>query len=206
MVEAHRPSHTHARQCGMARYGALWRVWRPWVLGRGAIITRGVCVLMLVNSFIVAYSGSRSAVIGLYVSYVTPIFLRITSGREKLVPGPFTLGKWYLPIGIVAVSWVTFITVLLLFPLGVNPTPDTMSESSIYIDTYSCTDFRTALLVDYAVVIIMGVLIFAGLSWILSARKWFKGPVRTVEEGDVAGVYDEKKAQVMEQEVSVHSS
>ena len=161
---------------------------------------------MLVNSFIVAYSGNRSAVIGLYVSYVTPIFLRITSGREKLVPGPFTLGKWYLPIGIVAVSWVTFITVLLLFPLGVNPTPDTMSESSIYIDTYACTDFRTALLVDYAVVIIMGVLIFAGLSCILSARKWFKGPVRTVEVGGVAGAYDEKKAQVTEQEVSVHSS
>ena len=162
---------------------------------------------MLVNSFIVAYSGNRSAVIGLYVSYVTPIFLRITSGREKLVPGPFTLGKWYLPIGIVAVSWVTFITVLLLFPLGVNPTPDTMSESiSIYMGTYACTDFHTTRLVDYAVVIIMGVLIFAGLSWILSARKWFKGPVRTVEEGGVAGVYDEKKAQVMEQEVSVHSS
>ena len=50
----------------------------------------------------------RSAsVIGLYVSYVTPIFLRITTGRDKLQHGPFSLGKWYMPIGIVAVAWVS---------------------------------------------------------------------------------------------------
>ena len=34
---------------------------------------------------------------------------------------------------------------------------------------------------DYAVVIIMGVFIYAGLHWLISARRWFKGPVRTVE-------------------------
>ena len=70
----------------------------------------------------------RSAsVIGLYVSYVTPIFLRITTGRDKLQHGPFSLGKWYMPIGIVAVAWVSFITVLLMFPPEVNPSADTMS-------------------------------------------------------------------------------
>ena len=36
--------------------------------------------------------------------------------------------------------------------------------------------------VDYSVVIIMGVFIFASLSWIFSARKWFIGPVRTIDE------------------------
>ena len=72
----------------------------------------------------------RASVIGLYTSYIVPIFLRITSGRDRLVPGPFSLGKWYMPIGIVAVSWVTFITVLLVFPPESNPTADTMSESS----------------------------------------------------------------------------
>ena len=72
----------------------------------------------------------RSAVIGLYVSYVTPIFLRITSGRKRLQPGPFSLGKWYMPIGIVAVAWVSFITVLLMFPPEIHPTAETMSTSS----------------------------------------------------------------------------
>ena len=44
------------------------------------------------------------------------------------MPGPFTLGKWYLPLGIIAVAWVQFVTILLLFPGGTNPAPDEMSE------------------------------------------------------------------------------
>ena len=35
---------------------------------------------------------------------------------------------------------------------------------------------------DYSVVIIMGVFVFASLSWLLSARHWFIGPVRTIDE------------------------
>jgi hypothetical protein len=35
---------------------------------------------------------------------------------------------------------------------------------------------------DYAVVIIMAVFIFASLSWVLSARHWFIGPVRTIDD------------------------
>ena len=42
---------------------------------------------------------------------------------------------------------------------------------------------------DYAVVIVMAVFIFASISWIFSAHKWFTGPVHTIDE-----VYDEKKA------------
>ncbi|KAI0638666.1 amino acid transporter [Trametes polyzona] len=118
-------------------------------------------------------SLAGASVIGLYVSYVTPIFLRITSGREKLQPGPFTLGKWFMPIGVVAVCWVTFIVVLLVFPPEVSPSANTM---------------------NYTVVIIMAVFIFASLSWIISARKWFKGPVKTVEdESGSTSEYDDKK-------------
>ncbi len=72
------------------------------------------------------YSAS---VIGLYTSYATPIFLRVTSGREKLVPGPFSLGRWYMPIGSVAVAWVAFIVVLLSFPSSQTTTPVQMSMS-----------------------------------------------------------------------------
>ncbi|KAI0749049.1 amino acid transporter [Fomes fomentarius] len=95
-------------------------------------------------------SLAGAAVIGLYTSY---------------------LGRWYMPIGIVAVAWVS---VLLMFPPEVHPTPETM---------------------NYAVVLIMAVFVFASLPWIFSARKWFKGPVRTVEQGPRAaseGASDEK--------------
>ncbi|KAI5122017.1 hypothetical protein M0805_008009 [Coniferiporia weirii] len=117
------------------------------------------------------------AVIGLYTSYATPIFLRITSGREKFVPGPFNLGRWAVPLGILAVAWVSFIVVLLLFPSA-----QSVSASEM----------------NYAVVILMAVFIYAGLHWALSARLWFTGPVKTVEGGvdtptnSKEAAYDEK--------------
>lgn len=73
----------------------------------------------------VVYSA---AVIGLYASYALPILLRITSGRNKLVPGPFSLGKWSLPLGAIAVAWVVFIIILLLFPSFDSVTPQNMSR------------------------------------------------------------------------------
>jgi hypothetical protein len=74
----------------------------------------------------------RAAVIGLYTSYAAPIFLRITSGRDRLVPGPFSLGKWFIPIGAVAVAWVSFIDVLLMFPSLRPVNSKNMSEFQSY--------------------------------------------------------------------------
>ncbi|KAH9925378.1 amino acid transporter [Epithele typhae] len=139
------------------------------------MVLAGLCGLLGFSEAALS-SLAGASVIGLYTSYVVPIFLRITSGRTRLVPGPFSLGKWFLPIGIVAVSWVLFITVVLLFPSESNPSAETM---------------------NYAVVIIMGVFFFASISWVVSARKWFEGPVK----------YDRKSfSEVMEKEVSVDGS
>lgn len=155
-----------------------------------------LCIVERANAYFVC----RSAVIGLYVSYATPIFLRITSGRDKLVPGPFSLGKWYMPIGIIAVAWVTFIVILLLFPPGQTTTAQDMSTSSFLSAPVSNTLLKYAntlmLFVDYAVVIIMGVFIGAGIYWLVSARKWFKGPVKTVELDSQEVSYDEKQHQM----------
>ncbi|KAI0005109.1 amino acid/polyamine transporter I [Russula compacta] len=106
-------------------------------------------------------SLAGASVIGLYTSYATPIFLRITSGRDKFIPGKFTLGRWIVPIGAIAVAWVTFVNILLMFPT-VQPT--------------------TAGNMNYAVVIIMVVFIYATLSWVISARKWFTGPIRNLSQ------------------------
>ena len=37
-------------------------------------------------------------------------------------------------------------------------------------------------ILDYAVVLIMAVFIFASLSWIFSARKWFVGPISNLDD------------------------
>ncbi|KAJ7876265.1 APC amino acid permease [Mycena leptocephala] len=106
-------------------------------------------------------SLAGASVIGLYTSYAAPIFLRITSGQAKLEPGPFSLGRWSTLIGAVAVSWITFIVIMLLFPPVQGPTAGKM---------------------NYAVLIVMSVFIFATFSWVTSAHKWFHGPVRNVDE------------------------
>ncbi|KAF9233865.1 amino acid/polyamine transporter I [Melanogaster broomeanus] len=121
----------------------------------------GAALCGLLGFSVAALSSLAGAsVIGLYVSYATPIFLRITSGRNKLVPGSFTLGKWYMPVGIVAVSWVCFIVVLLFFPSFETVTAQEM---------------------NYSVVIIMGVFAFAAISWVVDAHKWFHGPIRNID-------------------------
>jgi len=132
----------------------------------------GICGLLGFSETALS-SLAGASVIGLYTSYATPIFLRITSGRDKLVPGPFTLGKWYMPLGIIAVSWVAFIQILLVFPPASSVTAETM---------------------NYAVVLVMAVFLFASISWIVSAHKWFTGPISNVEkEESPAGTYQEKQ-------------
>ncbi|KAH9850200.1 amino acid transporter [Lenzites betulinus] len=106
------------------------------------------------------YPDYSASVIGLYTSYATPIFLRVTSGRHKLVPGPFSLGRWSTLIGSIAIAWVAFIVVLLCFP----PSQTT-----------------TAAEMNYAPVIVLAVFIFAGGSWVVSARRWFVGPLPNID-------------------------
>jgi amino acid transporter len=81
------------------------------------ILIAAICgVLGFSGTALTSLAGS--SVIGLYTSYAAPIFLRITSGRSRFNPGPFSLGRWAVPIGTIAVAWVSFIVVLLFFPPG----------------------------------------------------------------------------------------
>lgn len=102
-----------------------------------------------------AYAAVTSiAVIGLYISYVIPIFLRLRAG-ESFQRGPWHLGRWSYIVGWIAVLWVVFIGILFSLP-QVNPI--------------------TPLTFNYAPIAVIVVLVFAGGWWLLSARNWFTGP------------------------------
>jgi amino acid permease (GABA permease) len=102
-----------------------------------------------------AYAAVTSiAVIGLYIAYVMPTFLRLRQG-ESFQRGPWHLGGWSTPIGVIAVTWVAIITVLFMLP-QVSPV--------------------TWLTFNYAVFAVLAVIGFAGIYWLVSARKWFTGP------------------------------
>ncbi|KAF8888115.1 amino acid/polyamine transporter I [Infundibulicybe gibba] len=124
------------------------------------IIMAAICGLLGFSETALG-SLAGASVIGLYTSYAAPILLRITSGRDKFESGPFSLGRWSTIIGAISVIWVTFIVVLLLFPSGQRTTAAEM---------------------NYAVVLIIAVLLFAGGSWVISARKWFTGPIKNIDD------------------------
>jgi len=121
-----------------------------WLAAAGAFI---LALPYLWNS--TAYAAVTSiAVIGLYIAYVTPTFLRLRQG-ESFKRGPWHLGRWSYLIGWIAVIWVVFITILFMLP----------TVSPIGFGNFNYTVF--------AVLVVIG---FAGIYWLASARHWFKGP------------------------------
>src|ERR1019366_4046130 len=58
--------------------------------------------------------------IGLYLSYGIPLFLKLRAIRQGVwgprKNGPWNLGSWSIPVNIIAVLWVAFITVLFVLP------------------------------------------------------------------------------------------
>jgi amino acid permease (GABA permease) len=104
----------------------------------------------------VAYAAVTSiAVIGLYIAYITPVFLRLRLG-DAFQPGPWNLGGRSRLIGTVATIWVVFIAILFMLP-QVTPISDPANF-------------------NYAPVAVGVVILFAGGWWVISAKNWFKGP------------------------------
>jgi amino acid permease (GABA permease) len=102
-----------------------------------------------------AYAAVTSiAVIGLYIAYVTPTFLRLRKG-DAFKRGPWHLGRWSYVVGWTAVTWVVIITILFMLP---------------QVGPITFTTF------NYAVIAVLVVIGFAGTYWLVSARHWFKGP------------------------------
>jgi amino acid transporter len=102
-----------------------------------------------------AYAAVTSiAVIGLYVAYIAPVFLRLRAG-SKFQEGPWTLGRWSRPIGIIGTIWVIVICILFLLP-QVQPV--------------------TAATFNYTPLVFIVVLGGAAIWYFVSAKNWFHGP------------------------------
>jgi amino acid transporter len=121
-----------------------------WLAAAGALI---LGLPYLGNS--TAYAAVTSiAVIGLYIAYVMPTYLRLRQG-ESFKRGPWHLGRWSYLVGWIAVVWVVFITILFMLP----------TVSPINWSTF-----------NYTVVAVVVVLGFAWIYWAVSAKNWFTGP------------------------------
>jgi amino acid permease (GABA permease) len=120
-----------------------------------------------------AYAAVTSiAVIGLYIAYVLPTFLRLRQG-QAFQRGPWHLGRWSYVVGWTAVTWVGIITILFMLP----------QASPI-----------TWLTFNYAVVAVAVVLGFAWIYWMVSAKNWFTGPKVQGTPEELAAIEHELEA------------
>jgi amino acid transporter len=122
----------------------------------------------------VAYAAVTSiATIGLYIAYAIPIYLRLRAG-DSWEPGEWNLRRWYKPIGWIACLWVVFISILFILPIAPAGIPWNKNF--------------TWLAVNYAPIALGGTLLLVGVWWLVSAHKWFKGPVSQGSEADLARI------------------
>ena len=112
---------------------------------------------------VVAYAAVTSiATIGLYIAYAIPIYLRLREG-DDWEPGEWNLGRWYRPVGTIACIWVAFISILFILPT--LPTGIPFKHGFTWLS------------VNYAIIAVGGTLLLTGGWWLLSAKRWFKGPI-----------------------------
>jgi amino acid transporter len=165
-----------------SRDGAVpgWRLWSRVNQKRipfNAVMAVAALALILTlpalkgnkDGLTVAFTAVVSiGVIGLYLAYIIPIFLRWRMGAA-FKPGPWTLGSRYKWMNVIAI-----VEVLIVVVIYFNAP---FSSSGVPWES----DFEWSLF-NYTPVVTFGVFIAVGIWWLASARKWFKGPRRTIDE------------------------
>lgn len=123
-----------------SRSRALWG-WQSWrrVNPRTKTPTRAVWFAVIVP-FVLALPalwspaayGAITAInaVGMIPAYGIPVFLALRKGREY-VPGPWSLGAWRKPIGIIAVVYVVAITVVFCLPQSTPMTAESFNYAGV---------------------------------------------------------------------------
>jgi amino acid transporter len=109
------------------------------------------------------------SVIGLYIAYTIPVFLRWRKGAD-FVPGPWNLGAKYRWNNLIASVWVAICVVIFCLPF---------SPAGVFFKK----GFKWSA-VNYAPLVTIGVMVLVTLWYLGWARRTFKGPIRTI---DLAG-------------------
>jgi hypothetical protein len=113
-------------------------------------------------------------VIGLYIAYAIPIYLRLTN--PDFQTGPWHLKGYHKLVGWTAIVWIGLITVLFFSPVFWPFWPIWGSGNEIKeFASPGNSFFRQNNFNFTGPLILLAVLAF-WLYWRLSARKWFTGP------------------------------
>ncbi|KAL9548671.1 hypothetical protein PS6_006477 [Mucor atramentarius] len=131
----------------------IWAVWFNVVF---AMI---VGLLYIINE--TAFNAIVSVnTIASSMAYFIPIALKLTVARKVFVRGPFHLGPFSDAINVVSLCWILLTSVLFVCPTEYPVTPDNM---------------------NYAIVVFAGVIGASVIYYYARARKFFKGPGKSLE-------------------------
>jgi amino acid transporter len=116
------------------------------------------------------YAVTSIAVQGLYLSFAIPIFLRWRHG-DRFEVGAWNNGSKYKWMNLVAVAEIVIVSLYLMMPTVPGAVP--------FSDDFAWK------FVNYAPVVVLGALVAITVWWEVSAKHWFKGPIRTIDTADV---------------------
>jgi amino acid transporter len=105
-------------------------------------------------------------VVGLYVAFAIPIYLRWRAG-DSFTPGNWTLGSKYKWMCVVAVVEIAITSIIALLPTSTLGVPWNTGFAMKYV--------------NYTILVVPGALILLWIWWHLSVKNWFKGPIRTID-------------------------
>ncbi|KAH3668851.1 hypothetical protein OGAPHI_002606 [Ogataea philodendri] len=134
-----------------------------------AVVYGGILALLLGCLCLIGTTAANALfslyIAGNYFSWGTPIFLRLTTGKHKFVPGKFYTGDIMSPIiGWTNCAFITFIIALVMFPANHGVDSVTM---------------------NYTVVITPGTMIIAVLYYIFYAKGKYQGPKSNLSEPSI---------------------
>jgi amino acid transporter len=125
--------------------------------------TIGICLLLLIFGGPIAIGAIFSVgAIAAYVAFTIPIFIKTFFVGDRFRRGPWHLGKFSKPVGMMACSFIIVMMPILCFP--------SVRGSDL-----------TVQLMNWTVVVYGGPMTLVTIWWFVSARKWFRGPVINVE-------------------------
>jgi len=129
------------------------------------LVSATVVILSLIN---IASTTALTAMLALstqtlYVSYMIPIILVVMKRfrKEPIAFGPWTLGRWGMPVNIFAIAFGTFVIIFAPFPPILPVTADNM---------------------NYAGPVFGGLLVLLLIYWVISGRHTFTGPLKELLE------------------------
>jgi len=123
------------------------------------------------------YAVTSIAVIGLYLAFAIPIWLRFTHG-SKFEVGGWNNGAKYKWMNPVAVAEILIVSVALMLP--------TTPAANPFRDEFEWK------FVNYAPIVTLGALVLLTIWWHVSAKRWFTGPKHTIDDAVLAAFGDEK--------------